>query len=101
MKILWKPLQARDKETESKYSSLTSIVLVLVLLNDFPLQNLAHRLSVKPAGETNEKKRRGECTIVKARHWNVSLRPIMSLRTVLMTNLRKSWFSFSRHDVTM
>jgi hypothetical protein len=37
--------EARDKETESKYSSLTSIVLVLMLLNDFPLQNLAHRLS--------------------------------------------------------
>ncbi len=46
-------------------------------------------------------KREGKQTIVKARHWNVSLRPIMSLRTVLMTNLRKSWFSFSRHDVTI
>lgn len=40
-------------------------------------------------------------TKVNARHWKVSLRPIMSLRTVLIANLKKSWFSLSKHDVTM
>jgi hypothetical protein len=57
MKILWKPLQARDKETESEYSSLTSIVLILVLLNDFPLQNLAHRLSSQTSWRNKWKKK--------------------------------------------
>uniref|UniRef100_A0A0A9IG11 AP-2 complex subunit alpha, putative n=1 Tax=Arundo donax TaxID=35708 RepID=A0A0A9IG11_ARUDO len=40
-------------------------------------------------------------TIVSAKHWKVSFRPIMSFRTVFITILRKSLFSFSKQDVTM
>lgn len=42
-----------------------------------------------------------ELTIVRAKHWKVSLRPIMSFLTVFITILRKSWFSFNRHEVTI
>lgn len=54
------------------------------------------------ASRKKKKKKRSEIrTNVNARHWKVSLRPTMSLRTVLMANLKKSWFSLSKHDVTI